>query len=256
MLTKFLDPFGVEVHELSLVNAKQAADTLRPILEHSGFAVLRNQQIDDAQFVAFLEALGPMVFTDGEKPVENAPMLNVVSNVGRKTPPRSVFHTDTSYVPQPPSFTALRPVTLPELGGATLVSDQCAVYESLSSEEVEALQHARVKHRVTGIDGRDDFIWHPLLRRQPGTDRVSVFLSTPERCVEMEGAGTGAPDLETLYQRSTDAEFVYAHRWQPGDILIWDNRTTMHRADHSGVVGDRVMHRGMVAGEAPVPAFP
>lgn len=250
-----LKPFGIEVRGLVLTTPTETAGRLRPHLERNGLAVLREQNIDDGVFVAFLEAFGPMVFTDGETSVEHAPMLNVVSNVGRTKPPRSVFHSDTTYVPQPPSFTALRPVLLPEGGGATLVIDQTALYDRLSPQEAAALRHARVKHRVTGLDGRDDEIWHPLLRRHPGTGRIAVFLSTPERCVEMAGAEPSAPDIETLYARSTAPDCVYTHVWEPGDILIWDNRSTMHKADHTGVMGDRVLHRGMVAGEAPIPAF-
>ncbi|MEO1390880.1 MAG: TauD/TfdA family dioxygenase, partial [Cyanobacteria bacterium J06634_6] len=46
---------------------------------------------------------------------------------------------------------------------------------------------------------------------------------------------------------------LYRHHWQPGDIVIWDNRCTLHRADHSQVVGDRILHRGLISGEAPIP---
>ena len=69
--------------------------------------------VDDASFVSFLKLFGAMIFTVGETPVPGAEDLNIVSNVGRTTPPRSVFHTDTSFVACPPSFTALRPVSLP-----------------------------------------------------------------------------------------------------------------------------------------------
>lgn len=251
-----LSPFGVEIVGLSLKDGTADAEHLRTQVERHGVAVVRDQFIDDTTFVVLLEELGPMTFTNGETPVAHAPMLNVVSNVGRTTPPRSVFHSDTSYAPAPPSFTALRPVCLPRTGGATLFSDQCGAFDRLSPAETEALRHARVRHRVTGLDGRDDAIWHPLLRRHPGTGRVALFLSTPERCVAMDGAGPGAPDLGTLYARSTAPEFVYRHDWRAGDILIWDNRSTMHRADHADVAGDRVLHRGMVAGEIPIPAFP
>lgn len=254
MQTTALDPFGIAVHDLDLREPEAAAQALRPLLDQHGVAVLRDQPVDDAGFVALLEAFGPMTFTAGETPAEGAPMLNVVSNVGRKTPPRSVFHSDTTYVATPPSYTALRPVTLPRAGGATLVCDQCAAFDRLTLAQADALRTARVKHRVTGLEGREEEIWHPLLRRIPGSARVALFLSTPERCIEMEGAGDAAPDIETLYAHSI-AGPVYRHEWRPGDILIWDNRSTMHRADHSGVSGDRVMHRGMVSGEAPLPAF-
>jgi taurine dioxygenase len=53
--------------------------------------------------------------------------------------------------------------------------------------------------------------------------------------------------ISYLFEHSTRPDNVYRHRWRPGDVVIWDNGAVMHRADHSGVVGDRVMHRGMVA---------
>jgi taurine dioxygenase len=254
--TNLLSPFGVEIAGLSLKDGTADAEYLRTQVERHGVAVVRDQFIDDTTFVALLKELGPMTFTQGETPVDHAPMLNVVSNVGRTTTPRSVFHSDTSYAPAPPSFTALRPVTLPREGGATLFSDQCGAYDRLPPVEAEALRHVRVKHRVTGLEGRDESVWHPLLRRHPGTGRIALFLSTPERCVAMEGAEPGAPDIATLYDRATAPDVVYRHDWRPGDILIWDNRCTMHRADHADVAGDRVLHRGMVTGEVPIPAFP
>lgn len=256
MIFSDLTPFGIEVVGPVATRDRWPIVKLRSLIERHGVAVLRDQDVDDEGFLALLEGFGPMTFTEGETPVAEAPMLNVVSNVGRTTPPRSVFHSDTSYAPAPPSFTALRPVTLPQAGGKTLFTDQCGAYERLSPAEAEALRHARVQHRVTGLDGRDESIWHPLLRRHPGTGRIALFLSTPERCVAMEDAGPGAPDLADLYARSTAPEVIYRHTWRPGDILIWDNRSTMHRADHSDVDGDRVLHRGMVAGETPIPAFP
>ena len=64
----------------------------------------------------------------------------------------------------------------------------------------------------------------------------------------------GREMLQRLFDHSTEPAHLYRHQWQPGDVVIWDNRCTLHKADHSGVVGDRVLHRGMVAGEAPIAA--
>ena len=93
------------------------------------------QDVDDAGFVAFLEQFGELMFTKGETPVAGFPDLNVISNVGRKTPPRSVFHVDTSYVRQPPAYTALRAVTIPAQGGETLFTNQYRAYETLPTDD-------------------------------------------------------------------------------------------------------------------------
>ncbi|MGB3615716.1 MAG: TauD/TfdA family dioxygenase, partial [Elainellaceae cyanobacterium] len=94
-----LFPFGAELAGLdSTAITPDAAAAIRYALADHGVAVVRNQQISDADFSAFLTQLGPLTFTVGERPVADQPLLNVVSNVGRSRPPRSVFHTDTSYV--------------------------------------------------------------------------------------------------------------------------------------------------------------
>ncbi len=215
--------------------------------------VFRGQQADDAQFVRFLRGLGRLTFTRGETPVEGAPDLNIVTNLGRSTPPRSVFHTDSSYMASPPSFTALRPAQLPNAGGQTLFSDQVRVASELTPAVRRWLAGRRVLHRSTGIDRETESHWHPLFRRHPLTGETALFLSTPQRCVELSGAdrATAQRVIGALYRRSTRPSRLYRHRWQAGDILVWDNRVTMHRADHADVSGARVLHRGMVAGEVP-----
>ena len=115
MIATVLDPVGVEVTGLALHEVDHpATGWLRHLLAEHGVVVLRDQAVDDAEFLAFLRRFGSPVFTAGETPVPGHPDLNVVSNVGRTTPPRSVFHVDTSYVARPPAYTALRAVTIPE----------------------------------------------------------------------------------------------------------------------------------------------
>ncbi len=119
--------------------------------------MLPDQQVDDAGFAAFLETFGELVFTTGETPVPGFPDLNIISNVGRTTPPRSTFHVDTSYVRVPPAYTALRAVTIPEVGGETLFSNQYAAYESLPDRAAGAARRshhrARRDRRRAGAGG-------------------------------------------------------------------------------------------------------
>ena len=251
-----LSPFGIEVTESKIteINDREIV-ALKHALANHGFAVFRQQAISDADFVAFLSRLGQMTFTVGEIPVSAQPALNLVSNIGRVQPPRSVFHTDTSYVAQPPAFTALRAVTLPALGGETLFSDQYRAYETLPKVVKEQLAEAQVLHVMSGLalaETQESQSWHPLFNRHPLSGRLALFLSTPERCQSISGIPpeTARRIIRLLYRHSIRHYRLYRHRWQPGDIVIWDNRCTMHRADHSKVVGDRVLHRGLVLGEA------
>ncbi|KIT16433.1 TauD/TfdA dioxygenase family protein [Jannaschia aquimarina] len=235
------------------------AEEVRRALGETGVVVIEGTGLSDTAFADFLEELGEMTFTAGETPLDHEPRLNFVSNVGRTKPPRSVFHTDTSYVRQPPAFTALKAERIPDQGGETVFANQFDAYERLSPDLKLRLRGARVLHRVTGVDpgeGQETESWHPLFRRHPVSGRTALFLSTPERCVALELAdGSRADDLiATLFEHSTDPSREWRHAWRPGDILIWDNRCTLHKGDHSAVVGDRVLHRGMVAGEAPLPA--
>ncbi len=229
---------------------------MRHLLATHGVVVLRELHLEDPDFAALLGALGRLVFTEGERPVPGRVDLNIVTNQGRTRPPRSVFHTDTSYVRRPPAFTALRPVALPEQGGETVFSDQVAAYAALPSVVRHRLRTARVEHRVTGLRATDlseTKSVHPLFRRHPMTHDIALYLSTPERC--RWASDEPETRLETLYEHSIHPERTYRHAWKPGDVLIWDNRRTMHRADHSNVVGIRAFHRGLVAGEEPIPAF-
>jgi taurine dioxygenase len=251
-----LSPFGVEVNRLSIADlTDKHINAVKDALANHGVMVFRKQSVSDADFVTFLARLGQLTFTVGETPVLHQPELNIVSNIGRVSPPRSVFHTDTSYVARPPAFTALRAVTLPVAGGETLFSDQYRAYQTLPRSVTEQLADAKVLHVVSGLTLAKDLerqSWHPLFKRHPISGRLALFLSTPARCQAISGIDADRAQrlIRLLYKHSIRHYRLYRHQWQPDDIVIWDNRCTMHRADHSQVVGDRVLHRGLVLDEA------
>ncbi|WP_206063207.1 TauD/TfdA family dioxygenase [Nocardioides sp. HDW12B] len=254
LTTETLDPVGVVVRDVDLAWVDDAqVDALRVLLGQHGVVVVPEQTLDDAAFVALLERFGTLTFTTGETPLEGHPDLNVISNVGRTTPPRSSFHVDTSYVVTPPAYTALRAVTVPEQGGATQFSNQYRAFDTLPAELRKRLAGRTIRHVVTGVElGPDDEseAEHPVFRPHPVTGRTALYLTTPARCASV----TGLDPIESeevvaqLFEHSTRPANVLDHRWSPGDVVMWDNGCVMHRADHSGVVGDRVMHRGMVLG--------
>ena len=250
-----LQPFGAEIRGVA-VGALDDAPALRRAVARARVAVFRGQDVGDADFLLFLRQLGELMFTTGETPVDGHPDLNVVTNVGRTRKPRSVWHTDTSYVGAPPAFTALRAVQVPDSGGATLFTDQVAAARALPGWALDWLRGRTVRHAY-GTDAlAEEEAWHPVLRRHPDTGETAVYLSTPERCDRVSGSDdrTARRVIDLLYRRSTRPANVYRHHWQSGDVVVWDDRLTLHKADHSHVVGDRTFHRGMVRGEAPVMA--
>ncbi|SDS79758.1 taurine dioxygenase [Nocardioides scoriae] len=249
-------PVGAVVTDLDLADVTPAsAEEVKDLLAEHGVLVFPGQEVDDAAFLEFLRCFGDLAFTVGETPVDGFPDLNVISNVGRTTPPRSQFHVDSSYMRVPPAYTALRTVEIPAQGGETLFTNQYAAFEALPDDLVERLDGRTVTHVVTGLDLDEDEetqAEHPLFRPHPRSGRTALYLSTPARCVAISGMDDdeAASTIATLLEHSTRPENTLRHAWAPGDVVMWDNGAVLHRADHSDVVGDRVMHRGMVSGAA------
>ena len=255
MRTQPLDPFGAEISEFQVGSATSESSALMSeIVSRNRVVVFRDQRADDASFVRFLRMLGELAFTPGETPVDGAPDLNLISNVGRSAPPRSVFHTDTSFVDRPPAFTALRAVRLPRAGGSTLFSDQVRAADLLPTRIRDMLAGRTMRHGPSNVRDAGGSARHPLFRRHPVTCEVALFLSTPERCSDLSGVddATSARAIAALYRHSIRPSGLYHHTWRDGDIVICDDRLTMHRADHHDVVGERILHRGMVLGEVPI----
>ncbi len=260
MRTTPLDPartLGVTVTDVDLRTVTpEQTEELKDLLAEHGVAVFPTQELDDDAFVTFLRGFGDLAFTQGETPVEGQPDLNVISNVGRTTPPRSTFHVDSSYLRVPPAYTALRTVLVPQQGGETLFTDQYAALETLPDDLRERVEGRSITHVVTGLDDLDDDAEteavHPVVRPHPRSGRPVLFLSTPARCAAVSGLDDdeAAATVQALFEHSTREENTVRHAWAPGDVVMWDNSCVLHRADHSDVHGDRVMHRGMVAGSA------
>ena len=251
-----LQPVGAIIKQLDI--NRIAAKDIKPLtllLARHGLLIFRNQQVSNGDFVAFLRKFGPLTFTVGETPVKNHPDLNVVSNVGRSTRPKSSFHIDSSYFEKPPAYTALRAVELPDRGGETLFTNQYRAYESLPADLKQKLKGKQVVHVVTGLDLSDKQetetqAIHPIFKIHPLSGKKSIYMSTPQRCAAIKGMelDEAANLIEACYKHSIQEQFIYRHEWQPGDILIWDNGCTLHKADHSEVNGNRVLHRGLCLG--------
>jgi len=254
------EPLGAHLTEIDLRTATPADHRrLASALAEHGVLVAPNQFLDDEEFVTFLRGFGSLAFTAGERAVGGHPELNVVTNVGRTTPPVSNWHVDTAYVDEPPAFTALRAVDVPEAGGATMFCDQRRALETLPPRLRAQIEGRTLTHVVTGVHpGPDEQVAadHPLQRPHPSTGRRCLYLDAPSRCRSISGLDDDATErlITELMDWSTRPQMRWSHRWAPGDVVVWDNAAVMHRADHDGVVGDRTFHRGMVAADGHVPS--
>jgi taurine dioxygenase len=253
-----MTPVGAQVTGLRVGPLEEGqVRVLRALLAEHGVLVMRGQDVDDEAFTMFLRSFGDLAFTVGETPVPGWPDLNLITNVGRSDPPRSTFHTDTSYVRNPPAYTALRAVAVPDCGGQTLFTNQYLAHDSLPATLRRQLEGRTITHVVTGLDlddSEETSARHPVLQAHPVSGRTVLYLSSPARCVDISGmpARQAADVIDFLFAHSTREDNVHRHDWSAGDVVMWDNRCVLHRADHDGVVGDRVMHRGMVAAASPL----
>ena len=184
------------------------------------------------------------------------------------------WHSDWSFLETPPAATLLRAQTIPPVGGDTLFVDASRAWDALSDAmkavvaPLQAVHSARQSYGAKGVFARDteartmkiivseeadSSLTHPLVRTHPVTGRKALYIS-PVYTVGIEGFTPEESQalLGFLFAHLTREEFIYRHRWTEGDLLMWDNRCTMHFAE-GGYDGHlRVMHRTTVQGEVPV----
>jgi taurine dioxygenase len=132
-----------------------------------------------------------------------------------------------------------------------MFTNQYAAYDTLPTRVRRWLDGRTITHVVTGLDldeGQESSAVHPVFRTHPRSGRTALYLSTPKRCATVSGMSPrlAADTVSFLFDHSTRGENVLRHSWSSGDVVMWDNRCVLHQADHTGVIGDRVMHRGMV----------
>ena len=225
--------------------------------EHAVLCIRRQGHIDDEQHLAFARAFGPLELP-GNKPHNGGRVafgLYDVSNLGPdgeiipSDSPRAkiskgneLFHADSSFNDLPSKWSMLRGVVVTPEGGATETVDMRAVYDALPQ---------RLKDRVEGLTARHNYFHsrrkagaevddsaHPLapymraehpVVRPSASGRPALFVGAHTQCIVGMDEAESAALLEELLAFATQPQFIYAHRWRVGDILIWDNRCTLHR---------------------------
>jgi taurine dioxygenase len=204
--------------------------------------------------------------------VEGCPQIHYVSNQdkfpdGRPYIPGEGWHTDHSNAVRPPKATVLHAVSLPDKGGDTQYANMSAAYDALplkTRERIGALLGIHVyqsSHSVRKLvdlssDDRErvpNAVLHPLVRTHPENGRPAIYIN-PIRIEGILGLDhkEALPLLDDLLGHSTQTRFQYRHQWKQGDLLMWDNRCLLHKANGDyDMRQTRYLYRVMLQGDIP-----
>ena len=176
------------------------------------------------------------------------------------------WHTDDSFMPEPCSLTMLYGVEISSRGGDTQFSNMYMAYADLPAAVRRFIDGLKVVHtynssrkgtRVASLSAQAMAamadVAHPLVRTHPETGRRALYLNPNrmEHVVELERSQSEEL-LNELTAHATQQKYQYRHRWRRGDLVIWDNRCTMHKANADYPEAEkRLMHRIVIAGDAP-----
>ncbi|MEK9673410.1 MAG: TauD/TfdA family dioxygenase [Rhodospirillaceae bacterium] len=275
---------GVEITCVDLardLNGNLFGELRQAWLEAGGIMVIRDQHLTQEQHIEFSRMFGPIFHDEGQPPLQDTvsrylhpkyPQLYRVSNkvdaqgneMGRARA-GTYWHSDVSFRERPAQASILYGIEVPPIGGDTVYANMTAAYEALSDGMKAMIADLRAVHDFQTIAAKqyaqpiiveDDFdgsnrALHPVVRTHAETGRKSIFIN-PGFTSHLENMtpDESRPILETLYAHATRPEFLYRHRWQPKDLIVWDNRSVMHYAvkDYED---DRYLERTTVIGERP-----
>jgi taurine dioxygenase len=242
--------------------------------------VFPDQPISDEQHVAVTRYFGePEVFHQNIIKSRRVAEIFRVANTdddGKLMPPSHPtmkqlsgareWHTDSSYRERPSVGSLLHGIEISRTGGITCFANMYAAYDALPDQLRKRVEGRRARHdfsmlaRELGAREPTDAekkamppVWQPLVRRHPVTGRKSLFISPIYNdAVEGLDEAESRALIRELADFAGQQQFVYEHRWEPHDILMWDNRCTMHYVTPHDPTERRVMHRTTIAGDAPV----
>jgi taurine dioxygenase len=290
-------PLGAEVRGLDLSQALSDADrqAVEDAWSENLVLLFRSQTIGDADMLAMAEALGGAQstrsrdyflqagFTEKSGRVSALPGISIISNLDEDGNPVAkhvgsgsqelTWHTDNSYVEDPPKGSILHALRVPVNGGGhTSFANQYDAYERLSDATKARLPGLHIKQdnsrntagglrptRVMPTQREEvDGPVHPLIRVHPVTGRTALYLgrrfkAPSSHIVELSDAESEAL-LEELWTAATQSDLAWTHSdWRAGDVLMWDNRCTLHARTEVDHTQPREMHRTLIKGEAIIP---
>jgi taurine dioxygenase len=263
-----------ELDEFQFAALKQAWHDHQVIL-------VRGQTLSDQDLIAFSRRFGDLdwapIQETGRRFVEGLPEIYIVSNVTINGEPigslgagEAVWHTDMSYLDVPPMASMLFALEVPPKGGKTSFCSMYAIHDALPDELKRRIAQLKIKHDGTynsggylrqGVTATDDPLKspgavHPLVCVHPDTGRQMLYLGRRRNAYLMglELAESEAL-LDELWRYVERPEFALEHVWRVGDLVLWDNRCTMHRRDPFDASARRIMHRTQIKGSAAPGAY-
>lgn len=258
--------------------SRALAEDLVAMLSDRLVLVLPEQYLDIPALKRVTAVFGPLMRLPYIEPMPEDPDVIAVLKEAEE---RNIhvfggnWHSDFSYLERPPGGSLLQAVELPPTGGDTLWADGVTAWESLPDdlravlEGRNAIQTGKpygVKHRPKHTGSRSVRMTRgdpeadkeralPAVRRHPVSGKAALFVN-PTYTTRLDGMSEAesAPILNRVYAHMTRPEFQCRHRWRPGDLVIWDNRATMHFAVNDYDGHRRLLYRTTFAGEAPIAA--
>ena len=272
-------PLGAEVLGLDLsrpVSDEDFARLHRAHLDHH-VLVFRDQHITPAQQVAFSRRFGPLqIHVLRQFQLASDPEVLIISNIRENGQPIGLgdaghfWHSDLSYKETPSLGSMLHAQELPAIGGDTLFANQHTAWDSLPAALKRTVEGLKAEHsylaRYEDLRKRNPWrpaltqaqidevkpVVHPVVRTHPETGRKALFVSEhfTTRIVGLPEDESRAL-LDELFDHGTRAEHIYRHRWQPQDMVFWDNRSLMHLAAGCPEDQRRKLYRTTIEGDVP-----
>jgi len=273
---------GAEVTGLDLAAplAPEAFEALHRAWMAHLVLVFPNQAVSDRQHIAFARRFGelevhhqdiiksraaPEIFRvsnvddDGNLMTAAHPSVAQISLAQR-------WHTDSSYRPVPSMGSILHGIEVTREGGETWFSNMYKVHDALPAATRQQIEGRKARHDFAHLTTLAPIkplteaerqamppVWQPLLRRHPVTGRNSLFISPIYNdAIEGMAAADAVALVAELVELAGRDEFIYRHRWSADDIVMWDNRCTMHQVTPYDLAQRRVMHRATIIGDGPV----
>lgn len=269
---------GAEIRNLDLRNLSDSEfDSIHEAWLNHLVVLLRAQQLTDEDLIRFSRRLGNLdwapVQETGRRFVEGHPEIYVVSNVIENGVPigslgagEAVWHTDMSYLETPPKASLLYALEVPRAGGNTYFCNMYLAYEHLPASLKRRASGLQVKHDGTynsggyvrqGLTAVNDPVtspgaYHPLVVTHPETGRRALYLGR-RRNAYLGGLSLVESEalLDELWSYASRDEIVWHNEWQAGDVVLWDNRCTMHQRDPFDPQSRRILHRTQIQGGIP-----
>lgn len=271
---------GAEIEgvDLSQPLPEPAVDTILDAFSKYGVLVFHGQDLDPKSLSRFTSYFGPLeIHHMAEKPFPDYPEVRILSNVrkdgsliGANRAGRH-WHSDLSYIKETGLATFLYCVETPPTGGDTLFAGMQAAYDALPEETKRKIEGRTALHdrnfryselypdrkpltaeQVAAVPA----VEHPVVIRHPVTGRKALFVSKDvvSRIVGMDEAESRAL-IDELEAFATQERFLYRHKWKVGDLVVWDNRSTLHQATgYDEAKHRRLMYRTQAKGTVPIAA--